>query len=167
MAAPTIRLASPDDAATLAGLRWDFRAGEAAPTEDRAGFLQRCTAWMESRLQAEGPWRAWLAEVDGATAGCLWLCLLEKLPNPRDEAEQHAYITSVYVAPEHRGARLGALLVEAAMACARDAGCDSAILWPTQRSRTLYERFGFAVRDDLMEAVVTPGRELGGAAEAR
>jgi hypothetical protein len=28
------------------------------------------------------------------------------------------------------------------------------ILWPTERSRSLYERQGFAVRDDMMELIV-------------
>jgi hypothetical protein len=30
-------------------------------------------------------------------------------------------------------------------------GVDRLVLWPTPESRTLYERHGFAVRDDLLE----------------
>jgi hypothetical protein len=30
------------------------------------------------------------------------------------------------------------------------------ILWPTERSRSLYERFGFSVRDNIMELIVKP-----------
>jgi len=156
-----LRLAHPDDAHALARLRWDFRSEVAEPTEDREAFLARCSNWMTERLDAASHWRCWVAEDPaGNTVACLWFCLLEKLPSPVDEAEHHAYITSVYVAPRYRREGLGARLMSVAMEFATDAGCDSAILWPTARSRSLYERFGFAVRDGVMEAIVTPGRKL-------
>jgi hypothetical protein len=50
--------------------------------------------------------------------------------------------------------------MEAAMQCCREEDVDSAILWPTQRSRTLYAQYGFEVRDDLLEAIVHEGRTL-------
>ena len=42
--------------------------------------------------------------------------------------------------------------MDAAMAWCRGNGIDSVILWPTSRSRSLYERHGFAVRGDLLVA---------------
>jgi hypothetical protein len=30
------------------------------------------------------------------------------------------------------------------------------ILWPTERSRSLYQRHGFAVREDIMELILNP-----------
>jgi len=155
-----IRLATAEDAPALARLRYDFRAAEHPPVEAEAEFVARCAAWMAARLQPPTPWRCWLLEGDaGAIAGNLWLQIIEKLPNPGPEPESHAYITNVYVAPSARGHGAGELLVSTALAFCRDNGVDSAILWPTARSRNLYARHGFAVRDDLLEAVITPGRE--------
>lgn len=154
-----IRLATPADASALARLRYDFRAAEHPPVEPEAEFVARCTTWMAARLQPDTPWRCWLLEdAAGRILGNLWLQLIEKLPNPGPELESHAYITNVYVAPAARGSGAGEQLVSAAMAFCRGNRVDSAILWPTARSRTLYARHGFAVRDDLLEAIVNEGR---------
>ncbi len=57
-----------------------------------------------------------LAEVDAAPAGCV---LLRSLANIDSAAE----CKRLFVAPEYRGRRLAALLMDAAEAQARDAGC--------------------------------------------
>ena len=153
----SVRRASPADAAALARLRFDFRAELGQPTEDRGSFLPRCEAWMQERLQRPGPWYAWLLE-SPAVSGSLWLQLIEKLPNPVEELESHAYVTSVYVAPSARSAGAGQALLDAALQFCRGAGVDSVILWPSSRSRSLYERNGFAAPSDLLQAVLDPGR---------
>lgn len=156
-----IRLATPADAETLARMRYAFRASLGAAVEDEATFVQRATSWMAPRLaDAEGQWRCWVAVQDGAIAGHLWLQTIEKIPNPVVELERHAYITNVFVAEDVRGAGIGQSLMDAALTFCRDNGVDSVILWPTSRSRTLYARNGFAVRDDIMEANLDDGRAL-------
>ena len=156
----TIRRATPADAAALAALRYDFRAAVNPPVEGEDVFVQRCAAWMRPRLAADGPWLCWLLEREGVPAGQIWLQLIEKLPNPAPELELHGYITNVYVAPEARGHGAGEALLETALAHCRSAGVDSVILWPTARSRTLYARHGFAVRDDLMEVLLDDKRHI-------
>jgi len=115
---------------------------------------------MAERLAPASLWRCWVYEADGQVAGQLWLQLIEKVPNPAPELEHHAYITNVYVRPAARGSGAGEALLEAALAFCKAEGVDSAILWPTDRSRTLYARHGFAVRDDLMEAILDDNRHL-------
>jgi GNAT superfamily N-acetyltransferase len=155
----TIRRATPIDAAALASLRYQFRAAAlAVSNEPQADFVNRCTAWMTPRLCEGGPWLAWIAEAGGAPVGQVWLQILEKLPNPGLEPESNGYITNVFVEPAARGFGVGERLVEAAMAECRARHLDSVILWPTERSRTLYARHGFAVRDDLVEAVLDDAR---------
>lgn len=157
----SIRPATAADASPLAELRWDFRVAEAgAAAESHAEFVARCREWMEPRLAPGSAWRCWLAEVDGAIAGNLWLQVIEKIPNPVPEPESHVYITNVYVAPGYRGGGVGAGLVRTAIDYAREIEADSAILWPTEKSRTLYQRFGFELPPDLLQAVVTPGRDI-------
>jgi GNAT superfamily N-acetyltransferase len=157
----TIRLAVPADAPALAALCYDFREDMAgSATESREQFSDRCRLWMEPRLGPGSNWRCWIAELQGVVAGNLWLQVIEKVPNPVPEAECHVYITNVYVAPEYRGSGAGEALVRAAMGFAREIQADSAILWPTDKSHTLYERHGFQVSDDIMQAIVTPGRDV-------
>ncbi|MBI2766097.1 MAG: GNAT family N-acetyltransferase [Chloroflexi bacterium] len=155
-----IRMAAPEDAVALARLRFAFRSEMNAAIEPEDAFVARCAAWMRPRLEAPGAWRCWMAESAAGIEGNIWLQLIEKLPNPVSELELHGYITNVFVRPEARGAGAGALLLEAALGHCREQDVDSVILWPSERSRQLYARHGFAVRDDLMEAILDPGRDL-------
>ncbi|HVR99598.1 MAG TPA: GNAT family N-acetyltransferase, partial [Thermoanaerobaculia bacterium] len=61
----------------------------------------------------------------------------------------HAYITNVYVLPELRNTGMGALLLEAALAWCRQSRTDAVLLWPSERSRSFYARYGFTERSDL------------------
>jgi GNAT superfamily N-acetyltransferase len=157
-----IREAGEDDAPVLAGLRYAFRSSIGTVVEPREEFVARCAAWMTERLVAGSAWRCWVGEDGGAVVGHLWLQVVEKVPNPVPEMEHHAYITNVYVGPDARGRGVGEALVGAAMEWCRENRVDSAILWPTERSRPLYARFGFGVPEDMMEAIVDDGRDLKG-----
>ena len=41
-------------------------------------------------------------------------------------------------------------LVEAALTCCRERRADTVILWPSEKSRTLYARYGFAPSTDIL-----------------
>jgi GNAT superfamily N-acetyltransferase len=150
----TIRLASQADAPSLARLRYAFRSGIDITTENEAIFLDRCTAWMEEHLAAESRWTCWVTEKSGKLTGCVWVQLVEKIPNPRDESESHAYLTNFYVQESMRGKGVGSRLLQEVIAWCRTHDVHAVILWPTKRSRGLYARQGFAVRDDLMELII-------------
>lgn len=156
----TIRRATPGDAPILAAMRYAFRAAQNPAVESEQEFVARCAPWMRDRLGPAAAWRCWVAEQDSAIIGHLWLQLIEKIPNPAPELEQHAYITNVYVAPESRGGGAGALLVEAALAFCREQRVDSVILWPTDRSRPLYARHGFIEPSDILELVLDENRDI-------
>jgi len=151
---PVVRPALPADAPLLAALRYAFRAGMLPPTEEEAAFLARAVPWMAGRLAPGTAWRAWVAEAGGAPVGCLWLQLIEKIPNPGTEREHHGYITSVFVRPSARGRGIAARMVETAITACREAGVDAVILWPTARSRPLYERAGFSPPGDMLTRVL-------------
>jgi GNAT superfamily N-acetyltransferase len=140
---PTLRIAQPADAAELARLRYEFRSTERPATEPREAFVARATAWMRERLARGTPWRCFVAVRDGAITGHVWITLVEKVPNPGgDEPERHAYLTNLYVRPAERGGT-GSALLEVALTWCREARVDTVILWPSERSRTLYARYGF------------------------
>ncbi len=145
-----LRPAVPADAGVLARLRFAFRADLEPPAEPESVFLARCTSWMAPRLAPGGPWRCWVAG-EAEPVGTVWLQLLEKLPNPVAEPEWHGYVSSLFVQPDARGAGLGSRLLAEALAECDRLGCDAVVLWPTPRSRSLYLRHGFALREDLLE----------------
>jgi GNAT superfamily N-acetyltransferase len=151
----TVRAATPLDAVALAGLRYEFRASLGAPEEDEESFVTRCIAWMTPRLAPDARWRAWVAEAPEGIIGAVWIGLIEKMPNPIAEPEEHGYLTNFYVQSSARGSGVGTVLLDAALGWCAERGVHSVMLWPTQRSRTLYERHGFAPPAALMELIVT------------
>jgi ribosomal protein S18 acetylase RimI-like enzyme len=151
-----IRLAATEDAPALARLRYEFRASHGLAYEAEADFLARCGAWMAARLAPESPWRCWMVEETGRLVGAIWLQLIEKIPNPGAETEKHGYISNLYVKPSRRGAGLGSMLMDTCVRFCERETVDAVILWPTPRSRRLYERHGFAVREDLLERRLGP-----------
>ncbi len=146
----TVRSATTADAAELARLRYEFRSTERPAVEPREAFVARCTKWMHERLAPASAWHCIVAENDGTTVGHVWLEVVDKVPNPgAGEPERHVYLTNLYVRPDARGGT-GAALVEAALAWCRARGGDTVILWPSEKSRTLYARYGFAPSTDIL-----------------
>lgn len=152
-----IRAAAPGDADRLAQLRWEFRVARAPVQEDRDAFLRRCADWMRRELASQAVWRAWVAIAGDEIVGQLWVQTINKMPNPVAERECHAYVSNVYVQPEHRGGA-GSRMLEAALAWIRTEKMDRVILWPSARSVTLYERHGFTHHGDVMELALGPSR---------
>jgi GNAT superfamily N-acetyltransferase len=152
-----IRTASPADAGALAELRWEFRVARAPATEAHDAFAARCAAWMRDELTTAVRWRGWVAVADGAIVGQAWVQTIEKMPNPVEERERHAYVSNLFVQPSFRGG-IGSRLLEAAVAWARSNDVDRVLLWPSARSVTLYERHGFTHRGDVMELALGPKR---------
>jgi len=142
-----IRPATAADVTALAELRWEFRAGREAPVEERDVFVARCIDWMRAALASD--WRAWVAVDGGHIVGHAWLCAIGKIPNPVGQRERQAYISNVYVRPDARGG-VGSRLLDRATAWAAANDVEYALLTPTQRSRTLYARHGFAVSGDWL-----------------
>lgn len=155
-----IRLAESADAPELARMRWAFRAEVGVATEAEDAFVRRCAAWMEARLVPGGAWRCWVAEAGGRIVGHAWAQRIEKVPNPVDEPEAHAYVTNLFVRPEARGGGIGGRLLGAVLQACRGDGVDAVFLWPSAKSRPLYQRHGFAVRDSLMELRLTRRPDL-------
>jgi len=145
-----IRRAVPSDAQALARLRCEFRLSLREAAEPDAAFLERCTAWMRERLGSDSVWRCWVVEREGVIRGNVWLQIIEKLPNPVGEPERHGYVSNLYVQSVLRGAGIGGALLERSLRECEAQHVDSVVLWPTPQSRTLYQRHGFDVRDEIM-----------------
>jgi len=145
-----VRRGTQSDAAALAQLRLEFRGPRAPNVESETEFLTRCETWMRARLGDDSIWRVWLLEWNRDLIGAVWLQVVEKLPNPTAESELHAYVSNFYVRPDHRNTGGGSLLLRAALDEAERLGVDSIFLWPSARSRPLYERHGFAVSENVL-----------------
>ena len=147
-----IRLARSDDCRALAELRYRFRAEDELVTETKSQFVRRCTSWMKKRFRAGScPWRCWVFDDGKRLLGHVCVQLFEKIPNPVNEPELHAYITSFYVIPEMRDQGLGKRLLNKALSWCRARGTDAVILWPSTASKSFYRQCGFVAPSDIFE----------------
>jgi ribosomal protein S18 acetylase RimI-like enzyme len=141
-----IRRATADDADELARLRWDFRVEQRTPASRTFdAFAEEFRAFAADALADGTLWRAWVAEDDDRLVGSVWVQFVEKIPHPsRGRGERPiAYVTNVYVEPALRDEGLGARLLDAAVAEAREREAAEAVVWPTPRSVSFYRRAGF------------------------
>lgn len=142
----SIRAATLADAEELARLRWEFRVEHGSPeTTTYDAFVEEFRAFVHDVLAEGTPWRAWVAEDEGRLVGQVWVQLVEKVPHPgrRRWERPVAYLTNMYVEPSLRGGGLGRVLLDEAVAFAREHGVDGVALWPSERSTTFYRRAGF------------------------
>ena len=147
-----IRVATESDAPVLAQFRLELRSS--ARQERNEEFRERCTRWMRARLHAQSCWRCWIAECEQTPVGNIWSQLVEKIPNPAVETECYVYVTNFYVREEYRGKGIGTMLLSEALSWAKTNNAHTAILWPRERSKSLYLRHGFTAADDLMQLVI-------------
>ena len=147
-----IRVATSADCRALAEMRYRFRTELASPEEPKSRFVRRCTSWMKKRFRAGSrTWRCWVVDDGSQLLGHVCVQLFEKMPNPVNEREVHAYLTNLYVIPEMRGRGLGRKLLKTAASWCRARGVDAVILWASPESKSLYRRGGFATSANIFE----------------
>lgn len=143
-----VRLATPDEADTLAALL-SAAFVEYAPLYTAAGFAATTpTALQILSRWGEGP--VWIARRGSRSLGTVAAVL----------KGQAVYVRSMAVPPEARGQGVGRLLLEQVEHFAREQGCQRLFLSTTpflQRAIRLYEQFGFVrTREGPIELHGTP-----------
>jgi ribosomal protein S18 acetylase RimI-like enzyme len=145
-----IRPATVDDAAALARLRWRFKVeDDGGIHRDEQVFLADCERWLRDRLT--GSWLVWVADVDGAICGHVFLNHVEKVPEPSAGADELGYVTNFYVVPQWRNRGVGRALLDEMLVHAHGRNLDTLIVWPSERSAPLYVRAGFRPPLELLE----------------
>ncbi|TVL89334.1 GNAT family N-acetyltransferase [Streptomyces sp. SAJ15] len=146
-----VRPARPADSRALAELRWTFKQEDhEGPLPAPARHLEEAEHWIRDRL-GDGRWSAWVAETDGEIRGHVFLCLVERMPEPYEDNNPIGYVTNFFVMPSQRNKGAGSALLEALRRHSRGAGLEGLIVWPSERSTPLYQRFGFQPSEELLE----------------
>ncbi|MEU8785389.1 GNAT family N-acetyltransferase [Streptomyces sp. NPDC048637] len=135
----------------MAELRWTFKQEDhegrpAAPARP----VEEAERWIRDRL-SEGHWLAWVVETGGIIRGHVFLCQVERMPDPYSDNTPVGYVTNFYVTPSQRNKGAGSVLLGALKQHARSAGFDTLIVWPSERSSPLWQRSGFQLPEELLE----------------
>ncbi|MGH9020031.1 MAG: GNAT family N-acetyltransferase, partial [Acidimicrobiales bacterium] len=155
----SVRLASDDDTATLADLRFNGRVVERGQVGlDRDAYAELMAAWTHRHRATH---RAFLVEEFGVARGVAWLALLERVPSPESPRRRSGMLQNVYLAPEHRNRGLGAALVAGVVEHAWAEGLDYLMVHHSPRSGDFYRRLGFVPPDAELELRLGPGPARG------
>ncbi|GAA4243845.1 GNAT family N-acetyltransferase [Dactylosporangium darangshiense] len=137
----TVRKATLDDGAALAGLRWRVTSEHPEYGElDREAFVDSFVAWISEHLSTHLPF---IAEVDDELVGVAWLMIAERVPGPGQPCRRCGDVQSVYVVPELRGTGIGAALLDAVLAEAGKLALEHVTVHSNDRATPLYLRAGF------------------------
>jgi GNAT superfamily N-acetyltransferase len=141
----TYRLATTDDLAVLAELRWELDVSlhgvPDAPSDARAAFA----ATIQSDLRAgmdRGTVLVWLAEMEGHAVGCAQLTWWP-VPKVRQPDRKRGYVTGVYIRPACRRRGIARHLMELLIAYARGHAITRLLLSPSPEAVPLYHGLGF------------------------
>jgi GNAT superfamily N-acetyltransferase len=147
--AASIRAAGPDDLEAVAAMRIKFeRITRDSGSMDEAARREELRGLLGPEL-ASGRLAAWIAEEGGRAVGQAGLRLGAARRGPA-QFRGAAELLNVYVEPGFRGRGIGTALVGAAIAEARARGIERISLQPTEDSRRIYERAGFAAEGGRM-----------------
>ncbi len=140
----SVRRARPADLDSIVDLRLEFEriTRNSGSIDEGRRFELRS---MLGRDLRSGRLIAWMAEVDGRTVGQAALRIKAAAGfSPARSGDIEGELVNVFVLPEFRRRGTGAALVRAAINEGRGLGLDRITLQPTDESRRMYERSGFA-----------------------
>lgn len=151
-----MRAARPAEFEVVAALRWRWVAEQdGLPGEGRAEFVRAFAAWARENAATH---HCLVLVRDGRVLGMAFLAVTPRVPTPTAFARAAGDVQSVYVVPEARARGLGGLLIDAVLALAGELGLERVTVHSSTRAVPAYERRGFAVAPQLLQAPVRPRR---------
>jgi GNAT superfamily N-acetyltransferase len=147
----TIRVADPQDAEGIAGLRKALREEQLGRPSHDDGFDSRFAEWIHSEA---GRRISFLADGGGRLIGMMHLVVFERMPSPERVPTRWGYLANAFVLERHRNRGIGSALLDRLAGHAREIGCVRLVLSPSERSVAFYARAGFGPATMLMAQVL-------------
>lgn len=139
----SVRAATVSDISELARMRWDFRLEEGeSPDKSWEEFLKEFTDFIAVGFESK-TWYTWAAEFQGSPVAFASVQVIQKLPKAIRCKSKIGYLTSVYTRPDHRSRGVGLKLLEEVRNWSQNCDLEILIVWPSDRSQSLYSRAGF------------------------
>ena len=146
----TFRKAGPGDIGALLRLREDFMACFGPLDEKGREALGNYREFL-LECMPDGTFVQWLAETGGEIAATGSISFYRLPPTSRRPNGRAAYIGNMFTYPPHRNQGLAAMILRHLADEARAAGCHAILLHASDQGRPLYQAFGFAATESMME----------------
>ena len=135
-----IRVAGPEDAATIACHRYPSESGE---------HLAVYADWVPGTM-SQGRYLGWLAVQGGRVIGGAGLLLLHWQPSREGPNPIRGRVVNVFVEPEHRRQGVARALLQTLLTEARNLQLGVLNLGSSAEGRDLYASFGFLASESEM-----------------
>jgi RimJ/RimL family protein N-acetyltransferase len=145
-----LRRITPDDAHALARLRLAALTELGLIEPPRAASFARRATREFYQLRRAARIDGWVAECNGAIVASAYVVFWQRLPYPG--SSHHAEIAGVFVEPAYRGRGLASELVRETLGAAQAMGVRKIVLHATERTRSLYAKFGFTSGSEMVWA---------------
>ncbi|MGW3965253.1 GNAT family N-acetyltransferase [Amycolatopsis sp. NPDC005003] len=147
-----VRAARPAELETVAGLRWRWVAErDGLPDAGRDAFVREFAAWARENAATH---RCLVLVRAGRVLGMAFLAITPRVPTPSAPSRAAGDVQSVYVVPEARDGGLGGQLIDGVLRLAAELGLERVTVHSSPRAVPAYERRGFAVAPELLQAPV-------------
>ena len=146
--------AAAEEVGLVAALRRAWTEEQLGEVLDDPAYAGRFADWWAAET---GRRLLWVASVAGTPVGMLNVTVFERMPRPDRPPSRWGYLGNAFVLRAHRNAGIGAELLAAAVAHARDAGFVRLVLAPSERSVPVLPagRLPPGERPDAARAVLT------------
>ncbi len=143
------RLHTHADFQEIAELRWYLKTEDLSSGEvpDRARFIENYTAHLRAQDET-GQTSHWVLDTPQGVQGVATVRKIAKETSLDGMGGAWGYLTNVFLTPALRNQGRGTALLSDLVNWAREEGLEFLLVWPSDRSRTLYIRAGFAGADD-------------------
>jgi GNAT superfamily N-acetyltransferase len=138
----TYRLASVNDAESLASLRVDFLIAVGDVPEQVSSLQPALHTYFKTKL-ASGEFVAFLAEQNSQIIATSGMVFSEHPPSPRYPEGRGAYIMNMYTLPAFRGRGIATALLQKLITLARDRRCTRISLHGLPIAEAIYTKAGF------------------------
>lgn len=147
----TLRLATPDDAATIAWHRARLFQDTGKIDAERTATMSAELSPILRPMLASGEYVGWLAVTTaGMVVGGAGVQIRRLLPRPETSVTREALVVNVYVEPDYRRRGLARQLMAAILAWCRAQGIERVVLHASVMGRPLYESMGFAASNEMV-----------------
>jgi GNAT superfamily N-acetyltransferase len=147
---PTLRFATPDDAALIAMHRHQMFRDNNFSTEENLDEMDRAfEPWVRTHLEA-GRYVGLFLEEEGEVQAGAGIYFGDFPPHWMDTRPGRAYLLNFYSAPEARGRGYANQLLRESVDECRKRGATVVVLHASPFGRPIYEKFGFTSSSEMM-----------------
>jgi GNAT superfamily N-acetyltransferase len=116
---------------------------------DAAQLADAFGPWLTD-MSAQGVYRAWVVESEGAVVAGGGLTILPWPPGPRYPGGRVAFVYNVYTEPAHRQRGLARRIMDAMHAWCKEEGIANVALNASRDGQPLYESMGYSITTSPM-----------------